>query len=73
MAMQRSRHIWKIYRMSNLEGMVASRNKEQQGVKDGVTSSRVRQTLVDSFCHSLYQIGKIVVALKNGLEGKETI
>lgn len=49
------------------------RNKELQGVKDGVTSSRIRQTLVDSFCHSLYQIRNIVVALKNGLEGKETI
>lgn len=40
MDMQRSRHIWEIYRRSNREGLLTCRNKEMQGVKDGVTSSK---------------------------------
>lgn len=39
----------------------------------GLLAPRVRQTVVNSFCHSLYQIRKIVLALKNGLGDKETI
>lgn len=40
MEMQRSRHIWEIYRRSNREGLLTCRNKEMQGMKDGVTSSK---------------------------------